>query len=177
MRVAGGVNFFDGVAHFPGSHELALLDVDGFAGLAGSQKQVGLAAEEGGDLENIDGVSGLRRLIGFMDVGGDRDGKLFADGGEDLEALVNIPPSPEATMGAGGRAIGLVEGGLEDIRNDGASAELAAGLLDRAGDREAEVEGFNHARARNKKELGPGVESELGFGGTDRDGENEFLIL
>ena len=47
-------DLLDGVAHVPGGDELALLDVDGAAGFAGGDEQVGLAAEEGGDLEDVD---------------------------------------------------------------------------------------------------------------------------
>ena len=45
-----------------GSDELAFLDVDGAAGLGGGDEEVGLAAEEGGDLqEEVDIADGVRR--------------------------------------------------------------------------------------------------------------------
>ena len=65
--VAGGANFLDAVAHVPGRDELAFLDVDGAAGFAGGDEQVGLTAEERGNLEDIDGFGGdfaVRRARG-----------------------------------------------------------------------------------------------------------------
>ena len=109
--VAGAVDFFDGVGHFPWGHELAFFDVDGFAGLSGGLEEVGLAAEEGGDLQEVDGVGGGDGLVGFVDVGGDGDADLIADGGENFEAFVQA----EAAIALGAGAVGLVEGGFEDV--------------------------------------------------------------
>ena len=44
----------DDVLHVPGRQELALLDVDDLAGLRGGDQQVGLAAQEGRDLQDVD---------------------------------------------------------------------------------------------------------------------------
>ena len=64
-------SFSDGVAHILRGDELALLDVDGAAGAGGSDEQVGLAAEEGRDLQDIDDLSGSSGLRGLMDIGED----------------------------------------------------------------------------------------------------------
>ena len=71
-------------------HELALLDVDDAAGAAGGQQQVGLAAEERRDLQDVGhlgGRLGLRRLV---DVG--EDGKAFGlDAGQDAQSFARGP--------------------------------------------------------------------------------------
>jgi len=53
-------------------YELALLDVDDSVGAAGFEEQIGLAAEEGGDLQDIDDFGRGRDLGGFVNVGQDR---------------------------------------------------------------------------------------------------------
>jgi hypothetical protein len=71
--VAGGARLFDGILHVPRGDELALLDVDGAAGLACGDEQVGLAAEEGRNLQHVDGFGGDFAVAGLVDVG--EDGK------------------------------------------------------------------------------------------------------
>ena len=51
--VARGVALFDGVLHVPGRDELALLDVDHALAQGRGDDQVGLAAEESGDLQDV----------------------------------------------------------------------------------------------------------------------------
>src|SRR5271157_5275770 len=63
--VAGGADLFDRVRHVPGRDELAFLDVDGAAGAAGGDEQVSLAAEEGRDLQDVDGFGGDRAVGGL----------------------------------------------------------------------------------------------------------------
>ena len=48
--IARGADFLEAVAHVPGGDELAFLDVDGAAGFASGDEQIGLAAKERGDL-------------------------------------------------------------------------------------------------------------------------------
>ena len=84
--VAGRADLLDDVAHVAGGDELALLDVDRFAGAACGEEQVCLAAEEGGNLKDIDGSGGFVGLGGFVDIGENRDA-LGANRGEDLEAF------------------------------------------------------------------------------------------
>ena len=81
--VAGRRDLFDGVVHVPGGDELAFLDVDGAAGLCGGDEQVGLAAEEGGDLEDVDGFGGDGAVGGFVDVGEDGKPGGFGEAAED----------------------------------------------------------------------------------------------
>jgi len=52
---------------------LALLDVDHASGLTRLDKNIGLAAEERRDLENIRGLGGQRCLRGLVDVREHRD--------------------------------------------------------------------------------------------------------
>ena len=56
--------------------KLALLDVDDFSGAAGFEKQIGLAAEKRGDLQDIDGLGRRRRPGRFVDVGEDGEAAL-----------------------------------------------------------------------------------------------------
>ena len=56
--------------------------------------------------------------------------------------------SPMPAKRFGGRAVGLVEAGLEDVEN----AERGAGFLERGGDLQAELFVFNHARPGDEKQ-------------------------
>ena len=89
-------DFFDRVAHVPWSDELAFLHVDGAAGLGGGDEQVGLAAEEGRNLEDgfdvAERVGELGSLLGGVDVGEDGEAVVVGDGAED--AAPSSRPGP-----------------------------------------------------------------------------------
>ena len=58
--VAGVADLLDGVTHVRRGDELAFFDVDGAAGVGGGDEEIGLAAEEGGDLEQeVDVADGV----------------------------------------------------------------------------------------------------------------------
>ena len=88
---AGLANLLDGVAHVPGRNELALLDVDGAAALAGGDQQVGLAAEERRDLQHVDRFGHARHVGGFVHVGEHRNLDRLADLAQDAQALLRGP--------------------------------------------------------------------------------------
>ena len=60
LGVAGASDFFGDVAHVPGRKELRFLYVDDAAGFGGGDEEIGLAREEGGDLQD---VRRLRRRV------------------------------------------------------------------------------------------------------------------
>ncbi len=57
--------------------------------MAGGEQQIGLAAEEGGDLQNVDHFGDRRALMGIMHVGQHRDAEFGADVGQNGEATVH----------------------------------------------------------------------------------------
>jgi len=122
------------VAHVEGRNELALLDVDGAPRPAGFHEQIRLAAEEGGDLQDVRGFGGGRGLIGRMDVGEDGQPGAALHFREDAEPLAQAG----AAIGADAGAVGLVERRLEDERS-------AEGLAQGGGQHEAVVQTFNDA--------------------------------
>ena len=66
--------------------ELPLLDVHDPAGASGGEQQVGLPAEEGGDLEDVGDLGRGLGLRGLVDIG--QTGKPSArDAGEDAESF------------------------------------------------------------------------------------------
>ena len=87
----------DGSGHLVGGEELALFDVDGAGvpggGLSGGAEEVGLAAEEGGDLKEVDDAGGGVGLLGGVDVGGGGDGELLLDLGHPGQALLEAGPA------------------------------------------------------------------------------------
>jgi hypothetical protein len=83
VGAAGLAELFEGALHFAGRKELALLDVDGALvpgrGLARGGEQVGLTAEERGDLQEVEGLRDGLALVGLVDVGGCGAGELLLD--------------------------------------------------------------------------------------------------
>ena len=69
LRVAGADDLGDDMNHVPGGEELALLHVDDLAGPRRGDEEIGLAAEEGRDLQHIDGFSDCGALLCLMHVG------------------------------------------------------------------------------------------------------------
>ncbi len=67
------VALLDGVLHVPGRDELSLLDVDHALAHGGGDDQVGLAAEEGGDLQDVGDLGDRGDVSGFVHVGEDRE--------------------------------------------------------------------------------------------------------
>jgi len=66
------------VAHVVGGDKLAFFDVDGLACFGCRDEEVGLAAEEGRDLEDVDGFTYRGAILGGVDVG--EDGEMVALG-------------------------------------------------------------------------------------------------
>ena len=123
--------------HVPRRQELALLDVDRAAGLGGGAQQVGLAAEEGGDLQHVDHLGHGLALPALVDVGQHRQARGLLHLGQDLDALLQ----PDATRAGGAGAVGLVERALVDQRH----AQLVGEPLELARHRERMVAALDGA--------------------------------
>jgi hypothetical protein len=144
-RVAGGGNFLNGVLHIFGRNELPLLHIDGTTGFAGRDEQVGLATEEGGNLEDIAGLCDGGAVGGLVHVGEDGEVCLFRDAPQNTCAF-DEAGTAEARDGG---AIGFVVGGLEDIVH----AEIAGDALDGIGHHAGVLLAFDDAGAGDEEEL------------------------
>ena len=132
------------MAHIPGRDELALLDVDGAAGFAGGDQQVGLAAEEGGDLQDIDGSAATSQWPGSCtSVSTGRPVRWRS--AEDARALLQAGAAETVDAGA----VGLVVAGLEDVRD----AEVGGDALDGVGQGARMGLGLNDAGAGDQEKL------------------------
>ena len=140
------------MAHVPRGDELTLFHVDGAAGAARGDEEVGLAAEEGGDLEDVGAFRGDVAVGWLVDVGEDGEAGGLSEAAQDRGAF---DEAGSAEAGDGG-AVGLVVGGFEDERN----AEVGSDALD----------GFGHGAdvLLALDDAGAGDEEELS--GTDADG-------
>ena len=107
---AGVVELRDDVLHVPGREELPLLDIDRPPGARRRDQKVGLAAEEGGDLQRVDRLGDPGALGALVHVGDHRQADRLADFGEDRQR--RLEPQP-ARARAGG-AVRLVERRLVD---------------------------------------------------------------
>ena len=79
-----------------------------------------------------------------MDVGQHRHAEFGADLAEHAQAFVKTRPA----KGFARRAVGLVEAGFEDVED----AQSGAGFLQCAGDLQAKLFIFNHARPGDQKQ-------------------------
>ncbi len=84
-----------GEAHGFWGDELAFLDVHHLARVRSRVQQVGLAAQEGGNLQDVHVSRCQCRLRGRMDVGDDGHPEPGAHLGQDLQRLL-VPDAPEA---------------------------------------------------------------------------------
>ena len=109
LVVAGGGDLLGGVLDIVRRDELALLDVHDAAGASGVDQQIGLAAEERGDLQNVDGLGGELGLRGLVNVGEHGDAAI-AHALQDAQAFFEAG----AAIGADAGAVGFVEGRFED---------------------------------------------------------------
>jgi hypothetical protein len=109
--VAGGGDLLGRQPEVVRRQELALLEVDDTARASGLEQEVGLAAEEGGDLEDIGDFGGRAGLPGLVNVREDGVARRL-DAGQDAEAF--LEPRPAVGRDAG--AVGLVERGFENER-------------------------------------------------------------
>ena len=91
-------NFLDAVVHVLGRDELAFLHVDGAAGFAGGDEQVGLTAEEGGNLEDVAGLGDGCAVRGLVDIGEDGKVRLFGDAAQDARAFSRPGPRKLVTV-------------------------------------------------------------------------------
>jgi hypothetical protein len=103
--VAHGAHLVADSPHVVGGHELALLDIDGAPGAGRRLDQIGLAAKEGGDLQDVADRRRMLALPGLVDVGEQRQAGFVAGGAQGGEAALE----PRAARRAGDAAVGLVE--------------------------------------------------------------------
>ena len=99
------------------------------AGFCGGDEKVGLAAEEGGDLEDVDGLAYGGAVLGGVDVGEDGETGALRYGAEDAAAF-DEAGAPEA---ANGGAIGFVVTGFEDVGYAEVGGDALHGVRDHAG--------------------------------------------
>ena len=74
--VAGLADFLDRKLHFLRRDELALLDVDAFAGLGARQQQIRLPAKKRRDLQDIRDLTDNAALLGRMNIGDRKSTRL-----------------------------------------------------------------------------------------------------
>jgi len=142
--VACGADLFDAMMHVPRGNELAFLDVDGAAGAACGDEQVGLAAEEGGNLQDIDCFGGDFAVARLMNVRENRQAGIFGNAGEDARAFNQARAAKALDAGA----VGLVVAGFEDEGDMEIGGNALNGVSHGAGMRL----GLDDTGARNEKE-------------------------
>ena len=139
---------------------MSFLQIDNLAGGHRRIDQIGLATEEGGNLQDIHDLSGGLRLGFGMDVGEHGHAKFRAYPGEGSQA--SFRPGP--AKGLAGSAIGLVVAGLENVGD----AQFSAGFLKRSADLEAQGFTFNHTRPGDQDESARGAQGFPESGGLIR---------
>src|SRR3989442_7575779 len=147
LAVARGRGLVERALHVPRGHELALLDVDDAPRTRRLDDEIGLPAEEGGDLEDVGHLRRLLHLRHLVHVGEDRDAVPRTHAGEDLEALVD----PGAAVRAQAGPVRLVVAGLE---HEG-DPQRGRDLLEAPGELRGMARVLDHARAGDQEE-GPG---------------------
>src|SRR5690606_21205992 len=107
-------------------------------------QKIGLAAEEGRNLQDVNRFGDRSALFDFMNVRQYGQAELLADFGEDGERRLEA----DTALGMRRSPVRLVEAGLEDEANP----DLLRDLLQRGRDFEGMVAAFELARARDQSE-------------------------
>ena len=103
-------DFLGGGSHVFGGHELALLEMDGAPRASGRLEKIGLTAEEGRNLQDVEDRGGVGNLVRSVNVRENRKGVAGSDLGEHIESFFFSDP-PKAFSGS---SVRLVVGGFED---------------------------------------------------------------
>ena len=114
-----------------------------FACLGRGDDEIGLSAEEGRDLDEVDGLCDRLSLFGRVDVGGGGDAEFLFDGGEVFEPLLDS----DASLGVDRGAIGFIKAGFEDVGESNSLADCLAVFSDS----EPHFERFEGARPSNDR--------------------------
>ncbi len=112
--------------------------------VASGDEQVGLATEEGRDLQHIDDCADLRALVRQVHVGEDGEAALLAHARELGESLLDTRAARRTGIGP----VGLVEGRLEDDPPGDERCEAG----ERVGNAQVERVVLEHAGARDQEE-------------------------
>ena len=132
------------MAHFRRGQELRLLDVDRGAGAGEGENEIGLAAEEGGQLQHIGDLRHRLGLAGLVDIGEDGNPEPPLHLGEQPQPLGEARPA----KGGDGGAVGLVEARLENPRY----RQFPGGLGELAGHGHHGFRRFEHIHPADKNE-------------------------
>lgn len=107
---SGKSQFFRDIFYIPRRKELTFFDIHRPAGGTGCGDEIGLAAQEGRNLEHIEKLACDFDFAGGMDVGCHRHSQIGTDFCEQLASVMD----PQTSEGMGRRAIGFVVGSLEN---------------------------------------------------------------
>ena len=145
----------DHVLHVPRGHELALLDVDGPAGAAGGEKEVGLPGQERGHLQQVAHLGHGLCLVAFVDIGGHGQPSPLLDGRERPQPRLQARPAERFA----GCPVGLVERRLEDQRH----LQARRHLLEPVGDVQRQLVRLDDAGAGNPQQGLSGAADDTGY--------------
>ncbi len=111
--VAALLELVGDVLHLAWAQELRLLDVDDVAGAGHGLHQIGLARQEGGQLDDVDHLGHRFGLMGLVQIGDHRHAEGRFQLLEDLHPLFQT----RTAVGVDGGAVGLVPARLEHERD------------------------------------------------------------
>src|SRR5262249_20952522 len=134
-------NLGDDVRHVPGRQELTLFDVDRASGRGRGNKEIGLPAQEGGNLQHVRDLSNACALRYLVHVGENGHPKRLTDFRTDRQSAIEA----DAAIAFDARAVGLVERRLVDE----ADPHLAGDLLESRGHLERVLAAFERAWPRD----------------------------
>src|SRR6266511_931956 len=143
LRRAAVTDLLHRPAHLFGRNSLALLYIHGADSFSRGDQQIGLPAQEGGDLQDIGDACRERDVRRLVDVSQNRKARRTAHFLERAQTRVE----PRTTRRIQARAVGFVVRRLVDDPD----AELDRQLRQRFTDPDVQVVGFDDARTRDEK--------------------------
>ena len=135
-RRARPAQFFHHMAHIPRRHELPLLDVYRLARARRGDQQIGLTAQEGGNLQQVYHLGGAFCLPWLVNIGGHRHAHFPFDRCQHAQPFLDA----RSAKGVQGGTVRFVERGFENVSD----AQTLAGGFHLAGDLQAKRFAFYH---------------------------------
>src|ERR1041384_4941825 len=155
VLIPGRRHFCGLVAHVLRSHELPLLDVYRLSGAAGRPQEVGLPAEERGNLEDVGNFSGCCSLLHGMNIGENRDAELLPDFGENRQGFTVLDPGE----GGSARPVRLL---VRCLENEG-GPEFSGDALNALGSPERLFTSFDDAWTRDEDDREAAADFNLAY--------------
>ncbi|OIQ68816.1 hypothetical protein GALL_495860 [mine drainage metagenome] len=135
--------FVNHVFHVARREKLSFFDIDRLAALRNGADEIGLTAQKGRCLQDVNDGCNLSNLVFAVDVCQDRQAEFVFDFCQNLQPFIDAGTAKSATAGA----VGFVKTAFENKGN----TETVGDFFERASSVHLQLFGLDHAGAGNQE--------------------------